>query len=116
MSGAPKRQRSSRPAASGTPSTACCKTYQVLDARPWRWRSTLRGSGDSRAGKHAVMTRIAACGGVQHGPVVPHQQHIGPPFVAVLEFLARLPLVELDQQRGRLGFRHALDPDDVAEA
>ena len=61
------------------------------------------------------MPVITACSLVQHRTVVPHDQHSGLPCVAVLECLAALILVELDEQRQRLSVAHSFKADDIAE-
>src|ERR1700743_3712016 len=58
---------------------------------------------------------VSARRGMQQRAVVPHHQHLRFPFVAILKFLPRLPLVELYQKRLRLLIRNSLEADDVAQ-
>lgn len=65
--------------------------------------------------QQAVVAVIAAGGCVEEGAVVPHEQHAGLPFVAILERLLPLMLVEFNQQRHGLCLVHALKADDIAK-
>ena len=52
---------------------------------------------------------------MQHGAVVPHDQHIRLPAVAIDEAVVALPLLQFHQQRQRFGIGHPLDADDIAQ-
>lgn len=62
------------------------------------------------------MSVVPTGGPMEHGPVVPHDHHVGLPAVAIHVVLLALVGVQLAEQWPSIGIVHPLDTDDVAEA
>lgn len=66
--------------------------------------------------QQSIVSFKTAGGRVQHGPVVPHDEHVRLPLMPVNAFFLSLPSVQLAQQFFCRNFIHTFDTDGVTHA
>src|SRR3546814_11042821 len=71
---------------------------------------------DRRAVEQTVMAVVAAGRAMEDRTVVPHDERVRLPLVAIAEWLAALPLHQFVEEGQRLRLVHVFDADDVAGA
>lgn len=66
--------------------------------------------------EQAILPVVSTRGSVQYRPVIPHDQHVLLPWMAVDELIAGLPPMKFKQKRCAVRIRHAIDTNDVSNA